>query len=399
MKKIVTSALAIISTFAIIGCGGGDTVIVNPDPEPTDTNLPLCSNIEAFELSIDASEYVINYLGGDVKLNALVYNDGSEISVIAYHYANGANIEQKPAEVSDIRGSSFAEINTQFNIAPNQRAIDISHIFELKQYCVREIEDNSELSSVRILAGGFTQEAYDDTLQETLDDIENQLGTLIEIAVDTNGDVQTLINSNLAPIADAGSDKEIELNQSILINGNGQDQDGNIVGYEWSENGVIITNDRSFVYTPVNTGPHILTLKVTDNNGASSTDTVVINVTTPPTEPAPNYCNLNDPILSSTPQSLDSNNAIVRLDLMIYSEDCINNFVVEHLINNTVISADTRNLTRDSIDNGFIHFRANILIQENTTGEEINHNFKIYYYTDAGKDDVVAETTITQSAN
>jgi hypothetical protein len=81
--------------------------------------------------------------------------------------------------------------------------------------------------------------------------------------------------TNIAPIARAGADFEIKVGQTANFDGSASiDSDGSIVTYSWS-NGV--TGAKvSKVYDQV--GVYNVTLTVTDDKGATATDTVVVTV-------------------------------------------------------------------------------------------------------------------------
>ena len=81
---------------------------------------------------------------------------------------------------------------------------------------------------------------------------------------------------NKAPIANAGADKNITVNNPITITGSGTDSDGTVTSYEWREGTTILSNSASFSYTPSTVGEKILTLTVKDNDGATATDSVKI---------------------------------------------------------------------------------------------------------------------------
>lgn len=88
----------------------------------------------------------------------------------------------------------------------------------------------------------------------------------------------TKVLSNKAPIANAGIDKTAELNHSIVIEGTGIDSDGNITAYEWKKGTTVLASTASFNYTPTVLGTDTLVLTVTDNNGATDSDSVQINI-------------------------------------------------------------------------------------------------------------------------
>ena len=110
------------------------------------------------------------------------------------------------------------------------------------------------------------------------------------ITVTTNDGGQTDVtavtvtdSSNIAPTADAGSnqtvtDSDNSGSKSVSLNGSGSsDNDGSISSYAWTENGSqIATGNNPSVSLSV--GSHTITLTVTDNDGATDTDDVVITV-------------------------------------------------------------------------------------------------------------------------
>lgn len=88
-----------------------------------------------------------------------------------------------------------------------------------------------------------------------------------------------------APTADAGEDQTVTDDgdgfETVTLDGSGSTDDGNIVSYVWKEGETVFgtTEVTTFDFT---VGTHTVTLTVTDDDGLSSTDTVVITV-----EPAP----------------------------------------------------------------------------------------------------------------
>ncbi len=83
----------------------------------------------------------------------------------------------------------------------------------------------------------------------------------------------------IAPTANAGGNQSVEVNQSITLSGSAStDSDGNIVQYEWSENGTVLhtTDHYEFNYTPSTEGDHSITLTVKDDDDATATDTIVV---------------------------------------------------------------------------------------------------------------------------
>ena len=88
--------------------------------------------------------------------------------------------------------------------------------------------------------------------------------------------------ANTPPVADAGPDQIINAGIELTFDGSGSyDTDGTIVSWEWdfgdttSDSGEIVTKtyNTDDVYT--------VTLTVTDNNGATDTDTCIVTITKP----------------------------------------------------------------------------------------------------------------------
>ena len=88
---------------------------------------------------------------------------------------------------------------------------------------------------------------------------------------------------NIPPVANAGLDKALtDANgdgfETATLNGSSSfDTDGVIVSYLWKEGNINLSNYSSFAKNFA-VGNHTLTLIVTDNKGAQSTDNVLVNV-------------------------------------------------------------------------------------------------------------------------
>lgn len=88
---------------------------------------------------------------------------------------------------------------------------------------------------------------------------------------------------NTPPTANAGNDLVVIDNdhsgeEVVFLDGTfSQDDDGNIVDYIWSEQGVILGNGSTFEVS-FTVGIHVVELNVTDNHGATHSDQVTITV-------------------------------------------------------------------------------------------------------------------------
>jgi hypothetical protein len=90
--------------------------------------------------------------------------------------------------------------------------------------------------------------------------------------------------TNQPPTANAGADQTITLPaNSVTLNGSGTDPDGSISSYSWTKvsgGAATITSpsSASTTITGLAAGPYTFRLTVTDNNGASAIDDVIITV-------------------------------------------------------------------------------------------------------------------------
>lgn len=117
------------------------------------------------------------------------------------------------------------------------------------------------------------------------DDLEVGEHTISLLVEDDNGakssdNINVLINKvNEFPIANAGVDVTISEGESVTFDGSlSKDVDGEIVSYNWTLDGTLISTLASFTKNDFEVGVHTLTLEVTDNEGAISTDEMTLTV-------------------------------------------------------------------------------------------------------------------------
>jgi len=86
---------------------------------------------------------------------------------------------------------------------------------------------------------------------------------------------------NKAPVADASSDVSVEVGSEVTFSGaNSSDRDGNIESYQWTSEAFLAALEGvspSFVFDTI--GEFEVTLTVTDNEGETSSDVIVVTVT------------------------------------------------------------------------------------------------------------------------
>jgi hypothetical protein len=138
----------------------------------------------------------------------------------------------------------------------------------LYEWFVDEIKKGQgpEMTSFTLNTQGLSSGPHDIKLRVTDNDGLDSF-TTITISV-TKG--------NIPPLADAGDDLTVKEGSLVILSAEGSsDPDGEIELYEWSEDDTIFSLDKTAQKT-FSVGIHTITLKVTDDKGASATDTVVI---------------------------------------------------------------------------------------------------------------------------
>ncbi len=134
-------------------------------------------------------------------------------------------------------------------------------------------EGNLTLGTTAVLASSFSIGTH--TISLTVTDNNNSQSS--DTAIVT-------VNANQPPIANAGADQtamDSDGNgfETFLLNGSASsDPDGTIVSYEWQEGAAVLGNGAMIAFN-FTVGIHNVTLRVTDDSGASSTDMATITVT------------------------------------------------------------------------------------------------------------------------
>lgn len=94
--------------------------------------------------------------------------------------------------------------------------------------------------------------------------------------------------ANMPPQADAGPDQQVSAGDMVILDGAGStDADGEVVAWEWDldADGVYDVADCATDCTFWSAGTYILTLRVTDDDGAAATDSCVVDVVETAPEP------------------------------------------------------------------------------------------------------------------
>ena len=85
------------------------------------------------------------------------------------------------------------------------------------------------------------------------------------------------VPTNTKPKANAGADKTVTVNNSVTLYGSGSDKEGSVT-FEWKKGDEVLGTSKTLTYMPTVVGTDILTLVVTDDDGATTSDSVKIDV-------------------------------------------------------------------------------------------------------------------------
>jgi len=129
------------------------------------------------------------------------------------------------------------------------------------------------------------------TIEDTTDDSNNTTdeNTAIDDINTTSEDIEDNSSSsndttvreiipNKAPQVDAGKNQDIIVGVLHTFVGDAMDTDGRIIAYEWCEDNKIISTSYVLNYIPKTKGEHTLVFSAIDNDGAKSSDSIIINV-------------------------------------------------------------------------------------------------------------------------
>jgi hypothetical protein len=89
--------------------------------------------------------------------------------------------------------------------------------------------------------------------------------------------------SNLPPVCDAGEDQDVDSEEDgtatvILDGSNSFDPDGEITLWKWSDDSGRSISDTPKFRLRLPKGNHMFTLTVTDDDGDSTTDSVIVKI-------------------------------------------------------------------------------------------------------------------------
>jgi len=167
---------------------------------------------------------------------------------------------------------------------------------------------------------------------------------------------------NQAPIAEAGQnqfliDADMNGSEDVTLDGSGSyDADGSITGYVWTEGATQIATGVGPTVT-MSADVHTADLTVTDNEGATGVDSVLIVINAGSTAPPP------------TPQTVSEYKSGISLKILgTYGAD----YIVEQQYHEPLIDPHCTIYIRSDVDINLLHNDQNIIRDGDSLGENIH---------------------------
>ena len=305
--------ISIVSTHSkfTLYFDGNDIKLRNLDPAHTGThNIVLdCNNIQAsFQLSIidQPNQPPTANAGPDrtVDVNDVIIFDGSQssdpdgtITTFAWNFGDGSTATGRIAThaftslgtftvtltVTDNNGATASDTATVIaNGRPTAALVcpASGKIGETLLFDARQSSDDGQIANYHFDFGdGTTTSGINPFVTKTYASTGTFTVTLTvtdedNLSHQASCSIQISAVANLPPVANAGLDRTVSINDMITFDGSGStDADGTIVRYEWrfSDGVTLVGQVVQRVFSAV--GAFIATLTVTDDDGASGTDT------------------------------------------------------------------------------------------------------------------------------
>jgi hypothetical protein len=214
----------------------------------------------------------------DINLSSIVQSDADE-SIDSF------NIDALSTAFSpDIQSLIYDKTNKIKNLIKtfaslNPAKIDINSFYINISDGGKDIEDAIR-NSARVSIGA------DDNLLELIVKTDANMTAVYQEFVAMNLGTLTSMSK---PIADIGSEnftvmEGLDVNLSAM---NSFDVNGYIVSYEWKEENNILASTPLFSKNDFSVGEHEIVLTVTDNDGVSNSDDLIVTITANPNPPTP----------------------------------------------------------------------------------------------------------------
>jgi cytoskeletal protein CcmA (bactofilin family) len=300
------------------GAVGKDTVIVTVTPAPN--QFPSADAGANIVITLPLDSTLLNGSAADVDGTIVSYSwkmisgaagagikNATQAAALAYSLKQGQYLFELTVQDNDGAASTDTvqvTVNPAINLAPVANAgSDVVISLPVNSTLLNGSATDADGTIVSVswtkisgpAAGNLTGQNTFTT--SAIDLVQGSYGFELTVT-DNNGAVSkdvvnVIVNAvaNLAPVANAGIDQQIQLPvNSTTLNGTGTDADGNIASYTWAKisgpaSGVITSPTASATaLTNLVEGIYQYQLIVRDNNGATARDTIQVTVNAAPNQ-------------------------------------------------------------------------------------------------------------------
>jgi surface protein len=220
------------------------------------TITPLADLDNSANYTLTIKNTIKNYAGSDIDLG------GTTDKVITFSTEAAANLAPVANAGADQTVTSGANVTLNASASSDSDGTISSYSWA---------EGATVLStSSSFSKSDFSVGTHNITLTVTDDD-----------GATSTDDVIVTVNAaaNVIPVANAGADQTVTQGSTVTLDGNASsDSDGSIVSYSWAEGSTVLSTNSSFSKSDFSVGTHTITLTVTDDDGATSTDDVIVTV-------------------------------------------------------------------------------------------------------------------------
>lgn len=171
---------------------------------------------------------------------------------------------------------------------------------------------------------------------------------------------------NVAPVAKAGPDLTTS-STSITITGSGTDKDGTIKSYKWTQYGgasstLTNANTAKVTISGLKEGKYYYRLTVTDNDGASHSDNMMVTVTKSSSSPTPAPASNIPPVANAGPDLKTSGSSITIKGSGTDKDGSIKSYKWTQYGGpaSTLSNAGTANLTVSGLKEGKYYYRLTV---------------------------------------
>ncbi len=315
-QKYAKAQLGVLSgaTVQIYELGTTPYKLLFTETTSDGTSVDEIGNFNAHASELDADKFYLYKVSGGLDMDA---DDDGQVDAIP-------RVNQGTFHAI-VKGQSAKKVEGEFKVTAASELLykkvkdDLNDTASLEEHLNRsakmilrtDIDKDTQITNEDILQ--YNPIKHQQEMQESYQEEMPQV--IKNIHEDTKVEAE-----NLPPHADAGLDKSITLGNAVELRASGLDLDGEIVKYEWQEDGEVLSQEKHFTYRPDSVGVHTLTLTVTDDDGLKDSDRVTLTVLKKPN---------SAPTVQSDTYTIDED---TQKDIILKADDSDNDMVTYKIL-------------------------------------------------------------------